>query len=171
MDEFGYRDKTTIREERLCPCELYELFSCYKDVLPALTDILNRKKLAEKIALHGHLLIAYRGSQQAGFAAFYANDNVTMISYLSLFAIKEQFRGTGIGRDLLKAVESISVASGMNRIRLEVRNDNVTAIGFYKHLNFTTEAPCSSSSIYMIKDCEIIQHECSKIVQEARIYN
>ncbi len=159
MDEIENRDKTAIREEHLEPGELYELLSCYRDTLPTLTDSLIRKNLARKIAQYGHLLIAYKGTQQAGFAAFYANDNVTMTAFLSLFAIKNHFRGSGIGRDLLNAVESISKASGMKRIRLEVRIENDTAIGFYKHLNFKAEASCCSSTMYLIKDCKLNQHE------------
>jgi ribosomal protein S18 acetylase RimI-like enzyme len=51
-----------------------------------------------------------------------------------------EYRGKGIGRQLLQACISKARTKGITRIELEVRADNVRAISLYKALGFEIEA-------------------------------
>ncbi len=51
-----------------------------------------------------------------------------------------EYRGKGIGRQLLQACISKARTKGITRIELEVRADNERAIALYKALGFEIEA-------------------------------
>lgn len=51
-----------------------------------------------------------------------------------------EYRGKGIGRQLLQACISKAATKGITRIELEVRADNERAIALYKALGFEIEA-------------------------------
>jgi ribosomal protein S18 acetylase RimI-like enzyme len=53
------------------------------------------------------------------------------------FAVQSQFRGIGIGRDLLRRVCRQAHESGVTRLHLEVEINNDRALGLYTSLGFT----------------------------------
>jgi ribosomal protein S18 acetylase RimI-like enzyme len=52
-------------------------------------------------------------------------------------AVDTQYRGMGIGRDLLRRVSREAQANGVTRLHLEVEVDNDEALGLYTSLGFT----------------------------------
>jgi ribosomal-protein-alanine N-acetyltransferase len=54
-----------------------------------------------------------------------------------LFAVKKQFRGSGVGKMLLAQELNVMTGAGLSTVRLEVRTDNESAIRFYKKNGFS----------------------------------
>ncbi len=70
-----------------------------------------------RIVALGYALIHFR--KDAGHARLYS------------IAVARERRGTGIGRDLLAAVDAEALKRGQHRLRLEVRREDAPAINFY----------------------------------------
>ena len=86
-----------------------------------------------------------------GMVAFYCNDTVGKVAYISQIAVKSSARGKGLGGALLEKCEKVSRKNGMDYLRLEVRNENKRAIRFYEYHGLRFEKKASENSIYMIK--------------------
>ncbi len=54
-----------------------------------------------------------------------------------LFAVKKQFRRSGVGQNLLSRELRIMSGAGLSTVRLEVRTDNDSGIKFYKNNGFS----------------------------------
>lgn len=92
--------------------------------------------LCSKLIEHGIVLCLKQDDTIVGFAAFYANNQVTGSAFLSLIAVSPDYRHQGLGRELVNAVCRVSSASGMQRLELQVRADNHAALRFYHSLGF-----------------------------------
>ena len=54
-----------------------------------------------------------------------------------LFAVRKQFRKSGVGQNLLNRELRIMTGAGLSTVRLEVRTDNESGIKFYKNNGFS----------------------------------
>jgi ribosomal-protein-alanine N-acetyltransferase len=79
-------------------------------------------------------IVANIGKPMAGFAVMHFGDEN---AHLNLLAVEPRYRRRGIGRDMLRWLESSCSVAGILRISLEVRANNLTAIRFYEKLGFT----------------------------------
>ena len=82
-------------------------------------------------------LIADYDGQPAGFAFYFFNYSTWMGRpgiYLEDLFVFPEFRGTGIGKALLKQVAAIAVEKGCRRLQWEVLDWNTPAIDFYRAL-------------------------------------
>ena len=83
------------------------------------------------------VIIAYAGSEPAGFALFFHNYSTFLGRrglYLEDLFVKPAFRGRGIGKRLLVELARIAVERGCGRFEWTVLDWNQPAIGFYKSL-------------------------------------
>lgn len=118
--------------------DISAVLSSFKDTLPTLKNGVVRIDEFSVKVLNNGLMYTYEDAEtQKGFVVFYANDQVGKIAYLSMIAVKEQYRGEHIGTKLLNWVEIESFKLGMSRLRLEVNKQNNAAIDFYKRRGFT----------------------------------
>lgn len=95
-----------------------------------------QKEMAQKFAKNATFRVVMCAEEIAGFVAFYVNNQVDKIAYISMIAVKEKFRKQGIGGLLLKECEKVSKLNAMKKINLEVLLDNISAIDFYKRNGF-----------------------------------
>ena len=51
-------------------------------------------------------------------------------------AVRESWRGRGIGKRLLTAIKEIACSEGLSVVRLEVEADNSAALGLYRKMGF-----------------------------------
>jgi len=83
------------------------------------------------------VVIAFAGETPAGFALFFQNFS-TFVGrpglYLEDLFIRPEWRGHGIGRELLAHLAKITVERGYGRFEWTVLDWNEPAIGFYKKL-------------------------------------
>jgi GNAT superfamily N-acetyltransferase len=80
-------------------------------------------------------LIAEHDGHAAGFALYFFNYSTWMGRpglYLEDLFVHPEFRGLGIGKDLLKKVAAIAVENNCPRLQWEVLDWNTPAIEFYK---------------------------------------
>lgn len=110
-----------------------------------------RTELAKKIYHSGEIIALRRNDEKIGFAAFYCNDYINKIGFLSLFAIKKEYRGKGYAHNIFQTVIQTMRESGMNFLKLEVRKDNIKAISFYKKEGLRIVLD-DEKTIYMVKD-------------------
>ena len=86
-----------------------------------------------------------------GIVAFYDNNLVSKEAYISYIAVKNEYRNAGVGSILLETMEQQVLSKGFNSIKLEVFNENYSAISFYKKHHFTYHNKASKNSHYMLK--------------------
>ena len=83
------------------------------------------------------VLIADYAGRPAGFALFFHNFSTFLGKpgiYLEDLFIKPEFRGKGIGREMLAFLAKLAVERGCGRLEWAVLNWNTRAIDFYKRL-------------------------------------
>ena len=132
--------------------EIEEILENFKDELPILrTSFEYRKSMSEKFFAHGKVLIIENDEVPIAFSAFYANDLMSKNAYISFIAVQKKYSKCGIGTNLMAKVCECSKQYGMEKIRLEVYNDNLPAIGFYKKNGFEIEGGRTEKGFYMVK--------------------
>ena len=84
-----------------------------------------------------------------GYAVLYANDYENGQGWISLFCIKREKQGRGIGKLLMNRVIEAAKENGMSTIRLEVWNANQNAIGLYLKTGYIWDGRCTEYSSFM----------------------
>lgn len=97
----------------------------------------DKKKMAEKFARFADVIAVEENGATVGFSAFYSNDGERRTAYLSMIAVDRNCRNGGIGKILINETVRRSKERGMEKLTLEVRKENLSAIGFYEHLGFS----------------------------------
>lgn len=57
-------------------------------------------------------------------------------AYLGFMYVRPEYRGKGINREIIDALQSWSSSKGINELRLEVYCDNLPAVSAYKKIGF-----------------------------------
>ena len=147
--------------EVFCENDFYVLES-FDEILSVLTKfqkdlfVLSKNSeykeyMAEKFLKKGVVIVRKVNGIDVGFCAFYANDDEGKTAYISFIAVERQYRNQGYGTALLYKVLEIARKSGMERIKLEVDDSNLTAVKFYKKNGFFEYMPAGESSHYLVK--------------------
>lgn len=92
--------------------------------------------IGESIAAGTHFFTAHYGS---GFAGYIGISAIADEGYIANIAVKEQFRGKGIGTMLVDRCIQLGLKTGLKFISLEVRPSNRQAISLYERLGFKNE--------------------------------
>ena len=87
----------------------------------------------------------------AGFSAYYCNDVSTKQAFLTQIAVADEYRGRSIGNILLEACIETSRQKGMEKLILEVDDDNTAALKLYAKYEFTLLKKASDCSRLLIK--------------------
>ena len=96
-------------------------------------------------------LVATLEKNVLGYIIFYINDYKSRRGYISQLAVKQNFRGLGIGKMLLKECIAYALDKEFIKICLEVDKENTNAIQFYKRMNFNISDEATEVSWYMEK--------------------
>ena len=84
--------------------------------------------------------LAFAGDQPAGFALWFRSYSTFLARpgiYLEDLFVFPEFRGYGLGRELLASLAQTAVERGYGRLEWSVLNWNVNAIRFYESLGAT----------------------------------
>ena len=131
---------------------ILELLSVF---LPYLDSLSSRRvkpeEMARKFIVYGTVLELCENGSGIGFCSFYHNDKRNKRGYLSMIAVLPEAEGKGYAAKLIKEVERICRSDDMQRICLEVRNDNCRAIRFYQKHGYTIKEELNGQIILMAK--------------------
>ncbi|NER82785.1 MAG: GNAT family N-acetyltransferase [Leptolyngbya sp. SIO1D8] len=86
---------------------------------------------------YAEAILARVGDQPAGFALFFHNFSTFLMKpgiYLEDLFVLSDFRGRGIGKQLLQAVGQLAVERSCGRLEWMVLDWNEPAIGFYERM-------------------------------------
>lgn len=89
------------------------------------------RELAEKYHESASFILALADGKTVGFAAFYSNDLITQVAYLSMIIVKESYQDKGIGQNILIDCINRCNQNGMKKLKLEVNCNNSKALNFY----------------------------------------
>lgn len=133
-------------------CEMSGLLQQFSSRLGSLrSGRVSAEEMARKFAENATVLELLDGTEQRGFAAFYANDSTRRRAFLSMIAVAPDCEGGGFASLLLREVERVCRENGMVSLHLEVDRENERAIGFYRHRGFKEEPDNPGRSVKMGK--------------------
>ncbi|WP_300760034.1 GNAT family N-acetyltransferase [Janthinobacterium sp.] len=103
---------------------------------------------AEKLSSRALRCEAWAAHKLIGLIAIYCNDHNTRIAFISSVSVLPDWYSRGIATQLLaRAIEEARLA-GMHEVRLEVDQDNTSAIALYYKAGFS-KVSATAQSIYM----------------------
>ena len=105
-------------------------------------------ELSKKISEHAIMAAAIVNNETVGFAAYYRNDAATKTAYISVVVIDPEYRGMGLGTEIIKNVIDDCDKNGYERIRLEVDKNNQKAIRLYQKFGFKKVEEKSENNCY-----------------------
>lgn len=109
------------------------------------------ENLLNKIHSYAEFIVVRMSEKPVGYAAIYANDKVSKVGYITLFAIRQEYQHMGIGRKLIERCKEVSLNNGMQSIKLEVLREDEGQQTFYKKQGFSvTNEKTGRNSIYMV---------------------
>jgi ribosomal protein S18 acetylase RimI-like enzyme len=92
--------------------------------------------------------VAAKGNRRPfGFISVYRNNRVMFVDML---AVKPNFQGRGLGKQLLYAAEQFAKRSGCKAIKLFVDDSNLKAYGFYQAMGYTTAKYVTEIACYLM---------------------
>lgn len=89
-----------------------------------------RRQISDRDSM---VLVASLSGERAGFAIMKFGD---LQAHLYLLAVEPRYRKAGIGKSMLRWLETSCDTAGIQQIRLEVRSDNRAALEFYRKLGY-----------------------------------
>lgn len=124
----------------------------FKHIFPRLESRINDfTEFSKKLCENAHVYVCMCDNESCGFLAFYANDIVNKIGFITLIGLLDEYRGKHLGQRLLDYCQLVSITCGMESLRLEVDLSNTTAISFYEKNGFKQEGALLEESMYMVK--------------------
>lgn len=121
MEDVHY--KLIIREKEYYE-DVYSLLQTTNDdFTPALTEKFSLEEITDKYIKLAHIYIAYVRDEPAGLVAFYPNE-FPKDSYMSLIAVKSEFRGFQIGKSLETKCINYCQQFGSKGLLLNMRRSN-----------------------------------------------
>ena len=82
---------------------------------------------------HSNVIVSLEGKDIVGFAVMKYGDSV---AHLELLGVQQKHRRTGIGKRLIRWLETTALVSGIGVVYLETRLQNEEARAFYKCLGY-----------------------------------
>ena len=129
--------------------QIYEVLKGFLPYMPRLLEKINDfEAYIDKLSLNAYVIIDQEDDK--GLIVFYANDFKDRIGFISLIVVKDEYRKTGVGKNLIQCATKLMKEKKMRVIRLCVNNDNDNAIGFYKHLGFEIVGTSHLSTGYLM---------------------
>ena len=126
--------------------ELLDMYSrdAFGDGQPLAAEA--RANLIPGLVQHGgaRVFLAYEGGQPAGMAICllgYSTFRARPLINIHDIAVHPDYRGQGVGRALLDAVENHAREQGCCKVTLEVRSDNERAMAAYRRAGFESTEP------------------------------
>ncbi len=145
----GEIEYLVLTEDKTEDFEKY-LISVEGDFPVRLSERVNIKEYCKKILLHGKCLAAVCDNTIVGTAAFYCNDNMNYMGYLSTLCVSRNFRKMKIAENLVENMIDIMRAEGMQNVHCFVHKENAAAIRLYQKMGFDISEEIKANAEYSI---------------------
>ncbi|MEO8119439.1 MAG: GNAT family N-acetyltransferase [Rhodoferax sp.] len=119
--------ETQIAEHLLC---------CNADFVPTLSERVEIRDYAQKIASNATRFEAWSNGTLVGLVAAYCNDHEARIVHITSVSVLREWAGKGIAAKLMNQCNEYAKTAGMWRISLEVAAHNAPAIKLYEKCGF-----------------------------------
>jgi ribosomal-protein-alanine acetyltransferase len=116
------------------PGDLDELVEIEDAVFPG--DRLTRRNFRHAVASPSIIALVAADDDGVGGYALVETRRGARVARLSSIAVAPGVAGTGLGGRLVEAAETAAASRGCNRLRLEVRADNLRAIALYERAGY-----------------------------------
>lgn len=113
------------------------LTRCSGNYNPPLRTRVNIKDYSMKIRSKAITFEAMSGGKLEGLVAAYFNDAAGRTGFITNVSVTEQFTGKGIATVLLRECIRYAGENDVERISLEVSEDNAVALRLYERLGFS----------------------------------
>lgn len=108
-----------------------------EEYIPPISTTVNLYNYTKKLVNKSNILtVRNHCNDLVGLCAFYCNDNVNKKAFISTIGMLNDYKGEGIGGELLTKTFIVCRKLSMRKVLLEVSLDNKTAFKFYKKNNF-----------------------------------
>jgi len=94
------------------------------------------EEYVEKIYKNAHLQLYIIQGNLTGFIAYYCNDPLQQLAFLSMLCVKPEYAKKGIGKYLLNCSITDIKNKGFSYYGLQVKENNLAAIQLYKSVGF-----------------------------------
>lgn len=81
-----------------------------------------------------YFVICEREGNIAGYLLFSSEENYATVE---LIAVDEAYQGQGVGKALIKAMDSFAMEKGICKIKVGTQVNNISAVQFYSKMGFT----------------------------------
>ena len=112
-------------------------------------------KYVDKIEEYATIISIFNNDHLIALIAFYENDSNLDLAFLSMLAVRKDFKKMGIGKNLLNFSIKELKKKGFNNYGLEVRKDNINAIKLYEKYGFIYKEERKNNFIYMEKSFKL----------------
>lgn len=107
------------------------------EFIPNLSSRLAIDEYVDKIVSNSMVLPVYNNGILSAFISFYCNNYKEQTGYLTMIAVKSDYRNMGVAKLLIQYAIGFLQNIGFKYFRLEVGRQNEKAIALYKKLGFT----------------------------------
>lgn len=102
----------------------------------SLSDKVNINDYAMKLLNNATIKFCIKGNQIVGMVAGYTENLADNIAYITVLAVRKEFRGLRIGYDLVKEFIEVCRGKKIKAIHLYTHKTNSSAIKMYNNLGF-----------------------------------
>lgn len=102
-----------------------------------------------KLVEHATIISIRENDQIVGAICFYCNNQKDLIAYVSMIAVHTDYRGKGIGDELLSFAMANCRRKGFAHCKLEVNKKNVKALALYNKNGFSILS--ESEKVYLMQ--------------------
>lgn len=116
-------------------------------------NISDLNQYSKKLSDNATVIFLNKFGEDVAMIAFYTNDTLSKISFITSISVLPQFQRNGIGQYLMNIVTQESLQKSMTKLKLEVSKSNTKAIKFYIHNGFVL-GDATEESIFMNKQLD-----------------
>ena len=132
--------------------DIYDALMFFDVCFPHLKEkISDMQQFACKLSEFAEVYVSLENDKHIGISCFYCNDTANKIGYITLIGVLPEYQGVGLGKSLLDFTVSVMKKKNMQKVKLEVDNDNSTAKKFYYRQGFIEDSVKETSS-YLIRE-------------------
>ena len=125
-------------------------YQCDNDYNPTLSSMVDIDKFVDKIYQFAQIISIEIDDKLAGMIAIYCNDTVTQRAFITSVCIFPEYRGMGLGSELIANSKQFAQSNGMKSILLEVGKNNLSARKLYEKTGFYM---CSEKEASLLMEC------------------